>query len=183
MLPADCLIAYHQKPSLLKVECWDRSRYRTPATIHDKMITTILIATLCLFMARIFLSNHDHTYPLTNFPEIARGHTCVHLLTPSGTPYSPAVMFFQQSQSTTKSNRNRNPIFIDLYTNKTVSHYKNFRRIYMTSPVYQRRSLHQTLRGKPLFEIMSPAVRKIFDDRNTTWWNRCHRHWLEFRSR
>ena len=135
--------------------------------------TQLLLAALCVYVARLFLSSS--TYPLTKFPEFARGHTCVHLLTPSGIPYSPAVMLFQMGK----------PIFIDLYTNQTASHFRgiNFRKIYMTSPVYRRRSLHQTLTGPPLFQAMSPAVQQIFDNRNTTWWSRCHRHWMELRQR
>jgi hypothetical protein len=164
-----------------KVETLTRPRNRAAAIIHDKMIAIqILFAALCVYVARLFF--RTSTYPLANFPEIARGHTCVHLLTPGGIPYSPAVMLFPPQTSKLSF-----PIFIDLYTNKTVTHYTgtSFRRIYMTSPVYRRQSLHHVLRSKPVFqfESMSPAVHQILDGRNTTWWTRCHRHWLELRTR
>jgi hypothetical protein len=160
-------------PHSLKVETL-RPCNRSAAIIHDKMISIqLLLAALFVFMARLFFSSPS--YPLTNFPEIARGNTCVHLLTPSGIPYTPAVMLFQMGK----------PNFIDIYTNQTAAHYRgiSFRKIYMTSPVYRRKSLHQTLTGRPLFQTISPAVQQIFDNRNATWWTRCHRHWMELRQR
>ena len=130
----------------------------------------ILIAILMAFVARLFFRP---TMPLNNFPEIARGHTCVHLFNPHSGPHSPAVMTFQA----------QTPVFTDLYTNRSAIVYKGYtlRQIYMTSPVYRRKSVYQTLLGKPLFQIMTPTVRTILENRNKTWWSRCDRHWRELR--
>jgi hypothetical protein len=136
---------------------------------------------LSIFLAIVSRLFFRPSYSFHQFPEMIRSPTCLHLQTPSGRIHSPAYMVFPQGSTTS-------PVFMDLYTNRTAVAYRNlsFKKIYMTSPVYQRRSLHRTLViGRSPYQqaMLSPAILRILENRNATWWHRCDRHWRELQQR
>jgi hypothetical protein len=118
--------------------------------------------------------------PFEQFPEIARGHTCVHL----DTLDTPAYMVLERGE----------PVFYDLWTNRTIgSSYTYtgsitrtgaYTKIHMTSPVYWQRTLYQVLTDPiPFKRTVPPVLLKIYENRKEYWWSRCVRHYQEFRER
>jgi len=140
------------------------------------MFLAYILGALC---ALLFAFTMRPTYPVEAFSELATSHACVHLLDSHKHPHRPAYMILPEGSLV--------PIFVDLYTNNTIgtvvqyAHTASYHTIIMTSPVYGRRSLHQTLLHPPPIQQMAlaPAVRKVFENRNATWWVRCDRHWRE----
>jgi hypothetical protein len=119
--------------------------------------------------------------PFEQFPEIARGHTCVHLDQENS---MPAYMILERGE----------PVFYDLWTNRTLGSYYDytgqyirpsaFHKIRMTSPVYWHRTLYEVLTHPKQFTRTAPPVLlKIYEKRKEYWWSRCVRHSQEFRER
>jgi hypothetical protein len=119
--------------------------------------------------------------PFEQFPEIARGHTCVHL---DQDNEAPAYMVLERGE----------PIFYDLWTNRTIGSYYTytnrfirsnaFKKIRMTSPVYWQKTLYQVLtEPKPFNRTVPPVLLKIYEKRKAYWWTRCVSHYQEFRER
>jgi hypothetical protein len=140
---------------------------------------TLLVAYLSGWLYAAFL--YTPMRPFEQFPELAYGHTCVHL--DQGDPV-PAYMVLERGE----------PVFYDLWTNETIGNYyaytnrllrsSAFNRIRMTSPVYWHKSLYQVLTNpKPLNRTVPPVLLKIYEKRKAYWWNRCVRHYQEFRER
>ena len=118
--------------------------------------------------------------PFEQFPEIARGHTCVHL----DSLDTPAYMVIERGE----------PVFYDLWTNQTIgSSYTYtgritrtgaYTKIHMTSPVYWQKTLYEVLMAPTLFtRTVPPVLLKIYEKRKEYWWSRCVRHYQEFRER
>ena len=119
--------------------------------------------------------------PFEQFPEIAHGHTCVHLDRGNQTP---AYMVLERGE----------PVFYDLWTNKTIGNYYTYtnrmlrssayNKIHMTSPVYWHKTLYEVLTGPIPFNRTIPLVLlKIYEKRKDYWWTRCVRHYQEFTER
>jgi len=143
----------------------------------------ILVAYLVGWLYAAFLYNYTPLRPFHQFPEIARGHTCVHL-DQGNEPGSPAYMVLERGE----------PVFYDLWTNETIGSYyaytgrilrpNAFNRIRMTSPVYWHKTLYQVLTNpKPLNRTVPPVLLRIYEKRKDYWWTRCVRHYQEFRER
>ena len=142
-----------------------------------KMIT-LLVAYLSGWLYAAFL--YTPMRPFEQFPELAYGHTCVHL----DQEEAPAYMVLERGE----------PVFYNLWTNETIGSYyaytgrfirpNAFYRIRMTSPVYWHKSLYEVLTNpKPLNRTVPPVLLKIYEKRKEYWWNRCVRHYQEFRER
>ena len=140
----------------------------------------------CLFIFGYFAATgwlmlNPYVPSFRDFPEMITGHTCVHLKGLKGQPIQPAVMVLL----------NGKPAFTDLLTNRTIGNYYAYtkkspasvayHRIFLTSPVYQRRSLYTTLtRPNPIqYSTLHPTVKAIYDRRTQVWWERCMQHWEE----
>jgi len=115
------------------------------------------------------------------FPEITRGHTCVHL---DQDPEVPAYMVIEQGE----------PVFYDLWSNRTIGSYYTYtgritrtgayRKIHMSSPVYWQKTLYQVLTEPKMFKrTVPPVLLKIYEKRKEYWWLRCVRHYQGFRER
>ena len=139
----------------------------------------ILIAYLAGWFYAAFLYNYTPLHPFHQFPEIARGHTCVHL---DQKDPVPAYMVLERGE----------PVFYDLWTNKTIGSYyaytgrfirpNAFYRIRMSSPVYFHKTLYQVLtEPRPFNRTVPPVLLKIYEKRKEYWWDRCVRHYQEFR--
>jgi len=140
---------------------------------------TLLVAYLSGWLYAAFL--YTPMRPFDQFPELAYGHTCVHLDQGDSVP---AYMVLERGE----------PVFYDLWTNETIGNYYTytnrllrssaFKKIRMTSPVYWHKSLYQVLTNpKPLNRTIPPVLLKIYEKRKEYWWNRCVRHYQEFRER
>ena len=114
--------------------------------------------------------------PITEFPQIWLGHTAVHQLI-DGYPVQPAYMVWQD----------RRLMFYDLFTNKTIGDLYDYTkaytyrgaypRVYLTEPIYGRRSLHEYFL-RPHYhyeEPRHPAIQAVYRRRRAFWWERCVR--------
>ena len=140
----------------------------------------LLMAYLAGWLYAAFLYNYTPLRPFDQFPEIARGHTCVHL----DHEEAPAYMVLERGE----------PVFYDLWTNRTIGSYYSytgrilrpnaFNRIRMSSPVYWHKTLYQVLTEPRSFNrTVPPVLLKVYEKRKEYWWNRCVQHYREFRER
>jgi len=114
------------------------------------------------------------------FPEIYYGHTGVYVIE-QGEPSRPAYMVFERKQ----------PIFYDLYTNKTIGtafqytkgiHRHPYEVIRFTQPLYKGRTLYDLMtKVKPPRHQINPTIQKIYAHRRLYWWKRLDQHFRELR--
>jgi hypothetical protein len=148
-------------------------------TISIITMIVLLLAYLAGWLYAAFL--YTPIRPFEQFPEIARGHTCVHL---DQDNTFPAYMVLERGE----------PVFYDLWTNRTLGSYydytgqyirsRAFHKIRMTSPVYWKKTLYEVLTHPKQFKrTVPPVLLKIYEKRKEYWWMRCVRHYQEFRER
>jgi hypothetical protein len=133
-----------------------------------------MIVILMAYLAGWFFAAFYYTplRPFEQFPEIARGHTCVHL-----DHGQPAYMVLERGE----------PVFYDLWTNRSIGTYyaytdrfmrqTAYRYIQMTSPVYCNKTLFQIMTESRFVNRTVPY--RVSEMRTKTWWNRCVRHYQE----
>jgi len=131
-------------------------------------------------MAGCFLAVSYHLRLSETFKSI----TCVHQMY-EGRAFAPAYMVLE----------NGVPTFYHLYSNLTFGSYTDYtgvynrlhayKQIYLTSPVYWRKTLFEVLREPVIIptNYSSPVVQQIMDRKKEFWWRHCVRHYEELKER
>jgi hypothetical protein len=130
------------------------------------------IAYLGAFSAIYLMLARPSYIPITQFPEIWRGHTAVHQQE-HGFPIKPAYMVWLERQF----------VFYDLFTYRSIgdlhAYTKCFtircayRTVHLTPPIYGRRSLHEYFMRPHFIQHkgpLHPTIQALLDRRKQFWW-------------